>query len=192
MWSQFPDGSRFFSRTLQPRGAGKSLSGSSGWRVVVLPFFRSPGSPAPSRLEVNLVLERRGIVELGSFELVQFGPGEDPLAIPGQWWTARQAGLIGGLLGLVLGGLGAVIGWLSGRGRKPKLVISLLWGLEAAGLAGVGAGGVAAITSQPWEVFFPLLLAGGLGALVAGGLLPTARRRLAAIELQRMRALDLG
>lgn len=191
MWSQLPDGSRFFSRTLQPRGAGRSLSGFSAWRHVVLPFFRSPDSPAPTMLEVNLVLPGRGTVELGPLELIQFGPGEDPLALPGQWWTARQAGLIGGILGLILGCCGAAIGVLAARRRATRLVIGLLWGLTAAGLAAVGAGLVAAFTAQPWEVFYPLLLAGGIASIVAGTLLPVARRRLAAIELARMRAQDL-
>jgi len=191
MWSTFPDGGRFFSRTLAPNGPLATLSGSAGWRQFVLPFTSSPEHPAPVRLEVNLVLPARGAVELGPLELVQFSPGEDPLATPGQWWTARQAGLVGALLGLVLGGLGAWGGVMGARGRAPSRVVALLWAVGATGLGLLGAAVVAEILSQPWEVYYPLALAGAIAALLAAALLPVARRRRAEIELQRMRAHDL-
>ncbi|HPC81842.1 MAG TPA: hypothetical protein P5234_00830 [Thermoanaerobaculaceae bacterium] len=192
MWSVFPDGSRFFSRTLASRGPLRSLTGTSGWRHFVLPFTTAVGQPAPSRLEINLVLPGRGVVELGPLELVTFGPGEDPLVVPGSWWTARQAGLVGGLLGLLLGSLGALTGVLASRRRAPRLAVATLVAIGIVGLAALAVGAVALAMRQPWEVFYPLLLGGGIGTALALTLLGGLRRRRTAEELQRLRARDIG
>jgi hypothetical protein len=79
MWNHLPDGA-FFSRTLGQGGPMGRLDGSSGWRTFVLPFTNREGGAAPQKLVVNLVLQGAGTVEIGPLELVQFGPGEDPLA----------------------------------------------------------------------------------------------------------------
>src|SRR5688500_2139218 len=55
MWSHFPDGSFFFSRTLDTSGPMGQLQGTSDWREFVLPFFSQPGK-FPSKIEVNIVL----------------------------------------------------------------------------------------------------------------------------------------
>src|SRR2546425_537909 len=59
MWSVFPDGQRFFSRTLGTAGTLAALHGASGWRRVELPLDPS-GAPTPSRLEINLLLPAPG------------------------------------------------------------------------------------------------------------------------------------
>ena len=51
MWSVFKDG-RFFSRTLDQAGPMSRLSGASGWREFVLPFFSRADLPPPVALEV--------------------------------------------------------------------------------------------------------------------------------------------
>src|SRR5262249_55137715 len=117
MWNVFPDGSRYFSRTLGSSGPMGTLTGSSGWRPFVLPFLNRDGAPPPAALEVNLVLAGPGTVHLSPIRLVQLGPAEDPLAVQGQWWNEGQAGLVGGLLGAGLGCAGALIGWLSSKGK---------------------------------------------------------------------------
>src|SRR3989441_9869287 len=60
MWTVFPDGQRFFSRTLALQGPLAALHGDSPWRPFQLPFTLSGGSQLPRRLEINLVLPRRG------------------------------------------------------------------------------------------------------------------------------------
>ena len=64
MWTVFPDGQRFFSRTLAAQGPLAALHGESSWRRFELPFDISGASQAPSRLEINLVLPGR--VRFGS------------------------------------------------------------------------------------------------------------------------------
>ncbi len=190
MWSVFPDGSRYFSRTLAPSGPLRSLVGSSPWRTFVLPFESAAGFPAPARLEVNLVLPGRGVVELGPLELVAFAPGEDPLALPGQWWTTRHAGLVGGAVGLLLGTLGALAGVLAARRRAPRLLAAIPVTMGIAGLAALAAGLVAVAMGQPWAVYYPLLLGGGIATALAVVLRATLRRRSAFDALHPPRARD--
>jgi phospho-N-acetylmuramoyl-pentapeptide-transferase len=63
---------------------------------------------------------------------------------------------------LLLGGLGAAVGWLAARGRSLAPVLGALRAAGAAGLLAAAAGVVAVLRAQPWEVFYPLLLSGGI------------------------------
>jgi hypothetical protein len=80
MWNHLPEGA-FFTRTLSAGGPMGRLDGSSGWRTFVLPFTNREGGAPPQKLVVNIVMQGAGTVEIGPLELVQFGPGEDPLAL---------------------------------------------------------------------------------------------------------------
>ena len=191
MWSGFPGGDRYFTKTLTPAGLLKRLDGSSDWRRFVLPFFNQEGGPPPTTLTVNVVLPGPGIVDLGPLRLVQYGRGEDPLGAPGQWWSERTAGLGGGLLGALLGCVGALVGWLSSKGRARGLVLGLMKALAGLGIATVLIGVVALLRGQPWVVYHPLHLIGFLCALIFGLLLRPTRRRYEALELRRMRAADV-
>jgi hypothetical protein len=192
MWSVFPGGGRYFSRTLGSSGPMRSVQGSSGWRDVVLPFFNEPGAPPPTALEVNLVLPGRGTVHLSPLRLVQYPEGGDPLADRGAWWGARAAGLGGGVAGSVLGCAGALVGVLTQKGKARALVIGLLFAMLLAGVVSAGLGVVALLRSQPHEVVYPLLLAGTLCSILPLTLLPSVRRRYADLELRRMQSRDLS
>jgi hypothetical protein len=189
MWSAFPGGGRYFSRTL---GSGllRPLQGTTGWRPFVLPMFADAGTSPPAGLTLNVVLAGRGTVDLGPLRLVQYGPGEDPLAAPGQWWSERTGGLVGGGLGGTIGLLGAVIGWLTSRGAARGFVLGTTKTLVALGVAVLAAGIVAMLRGQPWAVSYPLNLAGLLTTVIFGALLPSIRRRYDAVELRRMQAAD--
>lgn len=78
MWSHFPDGSRYFSRTLAEVGPMGAISGDSSWRDLVLPFFSRPGVPPPSRIELNLILPDSGTVYLSPLNLYQYEESENP------------------------------------------------------------------------------------------------------------------
>jgi len=190
MWNLFSDGSAYFSRTLATQGPLASLSGSSAWRDMALPFSAAGTEKRPSKLVLNLVLPGRGKVWIGPLTLVQYDEREDPLASSGAWWNDRQGGMIGGIGGLVLGLGGALIGLLSSRGRGRSVVLMLMAAVALLGSAALIAGIVAVLHKQPYGVYYPLLLGGGLGAALFGGLRPAIRRRYAAIELRRMTAAD--
>jgi len=187
MWTVFPDGQRFFSRTLAPQGLLAALHGSSSWRRFELPFDLSSASQAPSRLEINLVLPGPGTVWLGPLHLSAAGG-----SAPGLWWSERAGMLVGTMLGSFLGVVGAIIGVLGGRGRARGLVLTLLVGMIAVGGGLVLVGAAAVASSQPRHVWYPLLAIGGVSAVIALVILPVMRRRFAADELRRIEALDAG
>jgi hypothetical protein len=177
MWSIFPDGSRYFSRTLDERGPLAKLSGSSRARGFVLPFFLGEGAPRPLRLELNVVLPGAGRVTLSDLRLAS-GPGA--LSTPGAWWTPETAGWIGGAAGSASGIFGAVIGTLASLGRGRRFALAGLLALGVAGLVLLAAGLAALALGQPFEVWYPLVLLGVIDPVVAFSLLPTLRRRFAA------------
>ncbi len=189
MLSHFPEGA-YFSRTLDSRGPLKSLSGSSEWRSVVLPFYNKEGGPHPRKLEVSLVLPGRGTVFLGPLRLVQFGPGEDPLAAEGQWFSDRQAGLFGGLAGGLVGILGAIAGTLGSLGKARGLVLGIMKSMMAVGVACLALGSVAVTRGQPYGVYYTFLLFGAICAFVPAGAQRNLRRRYEEMELRKMKALD--
>ncbi len=188
MWTVFPDGQRFFSRTLAPRGPVAALHGESSWRWFELPFDLSGASLAPSRLEINLVLPGRGTVWLGPMQL-QPRTGTSGTT-HGGWWSERAGVLLGVMLGSSLGVLGALIGVLGGRGKARRTVLALLVGMIALGGCLVLVGAAAAATSQPRHVWYPLMVLGGAAGLIALVIRPAMRRRFAADELRRIDALD--
>jgi len=192
VWSHFPDGGRHFSRTMAARGPMGCLKGSAPWRRFVLPFHAKGGGPAPEKLVLNVVLPGRGRVELGQVALVEYAPGEDPLAQPGQWWGERTGGLIGGLLGASLGLLGAAVGLLAGRGLARGFVLGAMRAGVVVGLVALAVGIVAVVQSQPYAVYYPLLLVGLLCLVLPLGLLRTIRRRYEQLEFRKMEAQDMA
>jgi hypothetical protein len=192
MWNSFPGGKRFFTRTLAQRGLLGSLEGSSDWRPFSLPFSIHEVTGRPTKLEMNVVFAGRGTVYLSSLRLVQYTAGENPLAMPGQWWDGRTAGLFGGIAGAVLGCFGGLIGVLAGIGKAREFVMLLTATIVLAGVACLALGIVALIQAQPYCVYYPLLLLGGLSVLVMGPMHRTLRRRYQQLELRKMAAMDVG
>ena len=187
MWSEFPDGSRYFSRTLDERGPMAKLRGSSPERAFVLPFFLRPDSPRPVRLEVNVVLPAGGRVVLRE---LRFGSGAAALSTPGAWWSDQTGGWVGGAAGGAVGLFGALIGTLCSLGRGRRFVLAGLLALGVSGLVLLATGLAAFALGQPYGVWYPLLLLGVLAPVLAFSLLKTARRRFEALELRRIQALD--
>lgn len=191
MWSWFGGQRRCFSRTLGDSGLLQRLEGSSGWRPFSLPFFGEEKTGPPTRLVVNMVLGGRGTVHLSPLRLVEYQPGEDPLAMPGAWWSDRMGGLIGGIGGAVIGCLAGLVGCLAGFGRARQVALSLAAVLGILGAASLVLGLIALGMSQPYGVYYPLLLGGGIVTIVMGANWPVLRRRYQQLELRRMTALDL-
>ena len=180
MWSVFPDGQRFFTRTLATAGTLAALHGESGWRRFELPFDPS-GAQTPSRLEINLVLPARGTVWLGPLRLDRAATG---------WWSERAGLQFGVILGSSLGLVGALIGVLAGRGKARRAVLGLLLGMIVVGSALVALGAAAVLSAQPRHVWYPALTLGGLSAMLAFVLRRPMKLRYAADELRRIQAMD--
>jgi hypothetical protein len=190
MWSRFPEGGEYFSRTLG-RGPLAPLQGSSDWRPFVLPFFNRPGNAAPARLSFGAHLPGTGRILVRAVRVVQYAAGEDPTRAQGQWWSGRDSGTIGGIAGSVLGLLGALIGALAGSGRARGVVFGALRLMQAIGVGALALGVFALFRAQPYAVTYPLLLIGVMATVLPTVLTGTLRKRYEASELRRMAALDL-
>lgn len=196
MWNHLPGGGAFFSRTLANSGPMGALGGSSPWRAFSLPAFLQDHPERPATLEINLVLTGPGVVEIGPLTLSQPGAGESADASlaggtgSGAWWSPRTAGLIGGLGGAGVGLLGALLGALVGLGRARPVVTFLAVLLLVAGIGALALGGFALLASQPYAVYYPLLLMGAMTTLFMAAILFAAPHRYRMLELRRMRAMD--
>ena len=183
MWSVFPDGARYFSRTLASDGPQARISGDSEWRDFELPFYLK-GSERPVRLELGLVLPGAARVWIGPLDLT--APG----ATSSAWWSDGTGGLIGGIAGSLIGITGAILGVLIARGRGRRPVLTTMVALVVAGSALLVAGAVTLAMSQPYAVYFPLILGGIILVAVFGPGFRRARRAYEDVELRRMRAMD--
>lgn len=192
MWNHFPDGSSYFTRTAAGSGPMSVISGSSSKRDFILPFQSDPQTGSPQRLEINLVLPGDGRVWIGPITVVEFTSAEWPAAMTasGAWWSPRQAGLVGGILGSVIGIMGAIIGTLCSVGRARTFCVGLCWFNIVVGSVCLIAGIVAMSLGQPYEVYYPLLLGGVITTVVLGGLIRTVRKRYEEAELRRMASMD--
>jgi hypothetical protein len=185
MWSVFPDGGRYFSRTLASEGPLAAIQGDSGWRRFRLPFSLEGATGTPSRLELNLVLASAGTVWVGPVRLLPVGSDAS-----GTWWSSRTAGALGAIAGCVLGIVGAAVGVLAARGHGRSWVLGTMWAMLTIGVVLLIASVVAAIDPQPWSVTGTLLLPGAILVTVVGSTYRNVRRSYAQAELRRIRALD--
>jgi hypothetical protein len=187
MWSHFDD-AMYFSRTLgEDKGPMQKIVGTSNWRDIALPFRSKPGM-LPDKLVVNVVLPGKGKIWLTELRLKELQ--EADLMSAGDWWGERTAAWTGAIGGSTIGLIGGIIGTLCGAGVGRQLCQGLCFAvIGVCGLALVA--GIAAVSlGQPYHVYYPLLLGGGLGVTVFGLNMPTIRKRFDAVELRRMAALD--
>jgi hypothetical protein len=196
IWNYFPDGKMSFSRTLGDSGPMQSLTGSSGWRSFTLPFYIGDNTKMrPTKLEFNIVLPSTGTVYLGPLKLVQFKKVESAVTktntAANAWWTDRAGGLVGGIVGSAVGITGAAIGILAGIGIARKVCLSLLGAMFVLGIASLVVGLAALASSQPYAVYYPLLLLGLLCSVLPAGLFRSIKRRYELKELQKMHAMDI-
>lgn len=190
--SDFGERGSFFSKTLADRGPLAALTGTSDWREFVLPFYAGDGGERliPKALTVTVVLPGTGRVELRDVKLYQYGPGEDPMAAAGQWFDARTGTLFGAVGGTAVGLWGALIGVLAARSRAKGFVLMSATVLFVVGILALIAGLTALLLRQPYAVYYPLLLVGGILAFVTFALRRSLPQRYEATELDRMRAMD--
>jgi hypothetical protein len=193
MWSVFPDGARYFSRTMSESGPLAALSGTSPWRDLVLPFYSSPEAADPSRLELSLVVGEHGPIELGPLKVVEMS-ADTPIGdlLTDGWWGSRTSGWMGGVGGAIVGLFGAFIGWASSRGNRLGLALVSAWALAGVGVALLCAAVVAVVLSQPVSVWLVPCVLGVVAAVAAVSALPTIRRRRADAEDRLLRAQEIS
>lgn len=177
---------RFFTRSLEPSGPTGVITGSSEWRPFVLPF-RSEPNQLPTRIELNVVLPGNGIVRVRNVVLI----AEGAITVT-PWWSSRTSGLIGAAVGTSMGILGAMVGVFGARGKGRRLmVVGFAIGM-ATGAACLLVGLVALSSRQPYSVWYPLVLTGGLLCITLPVIAMVIRKAQTQQELNRMRAADMG
>lgn len=110
------------------------------------------------------------------------------------WWTAQQAGVIGGIGGAAIGMVGAAIGSMSFlivRGKGKPVIVGAMVAMIVLGVVLLTAGVIAAVKGQPYHVYYPLLLGGFISACVFGALTPMVITRYRAAEARRLQAEEL-
>ncbi|MCO6430826.1 MAG: hypothetical protein J5J00_08190 [Deltaproteobacteria bacterium] len=196
MWSYFSGGRQFFTRTVAETGGLQKISGDSDWRDIELPFFAAEGE-LPEKLAVNLVMAGKGEVSISPLELSAISPnaGSAPSQqpdSPGQWFSTKAAIYFGSYGGAALGVFCALIGTLAGMGKGRGFVLAAMKTLIALGTLLSIAGLLAVFSSQPYAVYYPLLLIGGLLIIIIPSALGTVSRRYQEDELRKISSMDMG
>ena len=126
MWNVFPDGGRYFSRTMGEPGTGDmaKITGTSPERPFVLPFNRTGVDVPPQRLEINVVLPGSGEVMVGPLTLKELGEASRmgssrkvPMRVV---WLVVTILILFGVLAMVLTGMRRRFGGDSIEERKMK------------------------------------------------------------------------
>jgi hypothetical protein len=194
MWSHFPDGTAYFSRTLDTSGPMGVLHGKSEWREFRLPFVAEAGK-APSKLVVNVVLPGGGTVWLAPAKLKeQPAPAANALRRAGgtfaaRWW-GTGGGAVGPIVGLLCGIYGGVMGILASWARSRRLSMPVMVGGLLVCVLVVLVALVACASGQPYSVWYALLMSGVISGIATGALIPILKRRVEEEELRQMTALD--
>jgi hypothetical protein len=94
------------------------------------------------------------------------------------------------MIGAVIGLLGALVGLLAGKARARTLVMSILWLILVLGVCSLFTGIIALQQSQPYAVFYPLFLMGGISTVFSTCGIPLLRKRYEAHELRQISSMD--
>jgi len=111
------------------------------------------------------------------------------------WWTDQQSALIGTICGPAFGIFGAVFGTVAGifvpRGKLKRTVYAMTGLLVAVGIAGLVLGLFALASRQPYVVWYPLVLLGGIAAVTSCWAAPLVILRYRQADNRRLEAEQL-
>jgi hypothetical protein len=190
MWSHFGETASYFSRTLGTAGPMAKLTGTSNWRPFTLPFNAKGAGSRPSKLVVNVHLPGKGTILLRNLKLVQSTSYEGAAAQTGASWSARTAGIVGGIGGALIGCLGTLTEWLASRGKARRFVVNAVRVLIGTGVA-FSIGGLTAVAlREPYGVWYAFLLIGVLLVVIFPFRLRRYQHRYREFELRRMASMD--
>jgi len=152
------------------------FNGTENWQPYQFNINNSP-----DKIELNIHLLRSGTIYLRPIKL---------LGIASSWWSPQQIGLIGGIGGSVIGCFGALLGLLASKGKARNFVLATMKIFIVLGILLTIAGFAAVVSSQPYAVWYALLLPGVILTLVFSLNLPSIQRRYDELEIRRMTSVD--
>jgi MFS family permease len=101
---------------------------------------------------------------------------------------AYVGGILGGGGGTLAGLWGALAGMLAPKGKAKALVLGLGIAIASSGAIIAGIGLYALVVGQPYGIWYPLLLGGGILMIVCGCLVPVVRKRYSEAEARQLAA----
>jgi len=109
------------------------------------------------------------------------------------WFDPIHFGaLYGGLGGGILGGLGGVLGAATGvlapKGKGRSFILGAFTVMMVIGVGNLVVGLFALFEGQPYGIWYPLVLIGGILTIVLGGLRPVVRKRYEQFEERKIEA----
>jgi len=195
LYCSFTGKGSFFSRALND-----PFTGTAPWRDSRTAFFLRKGE-TPSGVSLGVRFEGPATVWIDNVRLVRRDLGSDATlhlgvgAGKGFWERLRNnpgalLGSLGGVFGAFIGLWGGLCGILGcrGRGRRFVLISGIVILVVSAGIAATGL--CLALLGHPWSTCYPLVMTGGLVAVILGFVLPIVMRRYRETEAARMAALD--
>jgi hypothetical protein len=110
------------------------------------------------------------------------------------WFDPQTAGKLGGIIGTVIGLMGALGGCSCGicvRKGWKKPIYTIFISSIAIGIGLLITGLVALCVKQPYHVWYAFLLPGFLTTIILSIMLPFIRNRFIQHEMMKMQAEDL-
>lgn len=195
MWTTLSNGGRFFSKTLSSSGPTSHLLGAKSHHEVLVPASIKGSEVKATHCDLSLVLPGGGSVKIHRARMLDVPAGFRLIGMtPGQWYPGWMGGVIGAIFGVLCGCLGAFYGyaWRTGTAWNAMQYFPTAMGMMSGVI--LIAGVVALVVKQPYHVWYPLMLVGVLGVVLA----PTIRwqtmkqvsQNLGSFEDRRMQAMD--
>ena len=110
-------------------------------------------------------------------------PWVDPIR-----FGALYGGIGGGLIGGLGGTLGALAGTLAPKGKGRNFILGAFTLMVIVGVGHLVVGLYALFMGQPYGIWYPLVLIGGILTIVIGSLRPMVRRTYEQAEARKMEA----
>lgn len=112
------------------------------------------------------------------------------------WFDPNLSFLFGAVGGPLIGLWGATLGIAGGllvpKGRGKPFVFGLLWVGAVVGVATEALGLAAVVGGQPYAIWYPLTVAGGLLTVLSVPFVFIMRHRYRQVELRKMQAEEMG
>ena len=161
--SEFADGNSYFTKSLDEQGPAKVLQGASDWYDFRLGFIARAGQ-LPTAVSLGVMLPQGGTVYLDDLSITEIRPTSSHRK---PWFKEKDAAWLGTIGGLVLGILGAYIGTVLAKRKSKRSTILWLVAIDTCSTLVLISGIYAYSLSQPYHVYYPLILIGAIGSLIS-------------------------
>ena len=161
--------------------------GTMNWRRDDLNIDRQEIAGLPTQVELKLITQPHETFYIRPIKVLEVERANNGWPLP---MSALAGILIGSIGGPFIGLCGALIGCLAGMGKARRFVLTTTKCLVALGIVLTVAGLVALVCKQPYAIWYPLVLLGGITTLVLSVNYYPIKRRYDELEIRRMTSMD--